>query len=230
MWTCPGSRADCSERPASFWIHVDVDAIKDKTPMWGFPSDLRIQADSSIVLARCWRRCAKGRRRISRGGAQRMKRSGARSEARNAVIAAKRRKQGRARADRRQLSSRATLGTRASRPGPSSSTRASERPGDFQPADADTVPARSSAFRAARSAPPAAPRWAQSRAARRASRCSSSATARFYQLHAGDGVRGFAALRAADLTVVIDNAGWAAVKDIHRAHVSGRRSGRRRRR
>jgi acetolactate synthase I/II/III large subunit len=46
----PWIPADARERPDSFWIQVDVDAIKEKTPMWGFPTDLRIQGDSTIVL------------------------------------------------------------------------------------------------------------------------------------------------------------------------------------
>ncbi len=47
----PWIPSDTRENPASCWIHVDVDAIKEKTPMWGFPSDLRIQGDSSVILA-----------------------------------------------------------------------------------------------------------------------------------------------------------------------------------
>jgi len=41
---------DTREDPASFWIHVDVDALKEKTPLWGFPSNLRVQGDSCVVL------------------------------------------------------------------------------------------------------------------------------------------------------------------------------------
>lgn len=47
----PWIPADTREDPASFWIHVDIDAIKEKTPMWGFPSNLRIQGDSCLILA-----------------------------------------------------------------------------------------------------------------------------------------------------------------------------------
>jgi acetolactate synthase-1/2/3 large subunit len=47
----PWIPADTREHPASFWIQVDVDAIKEKAPMWGFPSDLRVQGDSTVVLA-----------------------------------------------------------------------------------------------------------------------------------------------------------------------------------
>jgi acetolactate synthase-1/2/3 large subunit len=47
----PWIPSDTRENPASFWIHVDVDVIKEKAPMWGFPSNLRIQGNSSVVLA-----------------------------------------------------------------------------------------------------------------------------------------------------------------------------------
>jgi len=33
------------------WLHIDVDAIKTNFPMWGFASDLRVQADCATVLA-----------------------------------------------------------------------------------------------------------------------------------------------------------------------------------
>jgi acetolactate synthase-1/2/3 large subunit len=47
----PWIPADSREAPASYWIHVDIDAIKEKAPMWGFPSHLRIQGDSHAILA-----------------------------------------------------------------------------------------------------------------------------------------------------------------------------------
>ncbi len=47
----PWIPAEARENAATFWIHVDIDAIKEKMPMWGFPSDLRVQGDSAIVLA-----------------------------------------------------------------------------------------------------------------------------------------------------------------------------------
>jgi len=46
----PWIPADTREAPASYWIHVDIDVIKEKAPMWGFPSDLRIQGDSHAIL------------------------------------------------------------------------------------------------------------------------------------------------------------------------------------
>jgi acetolactate synthase I/II/III large subunit len=39
------------ERPSLPWIHVDVDAVKKDFPMWGFPTDLRLQADCATVLS-----------------------------------------------------------------------------------------------------------------------------------------------------------------------------------
>lgn len=42
---------DTPENPATFWAHIDVDAAKRGFPMWGFPSNLRIEGDSSRILA-----------------------------------------------------------------------------------------------------------------------------------------------------------------------------------
>ena len=39
------------DRPQLAWIHVDVDAVKKDFPMWGFPSDIRVQGDCATVLA-----------------------------------------------------------------------------------------------------------------------------------------------------------------------------------
>jgi acetolactate synthase-1/2/3 large subunit len=47
----PWIPADTREAPASHWIHIDIDVIKEKAPMWGFPSHLRIQGDSRAILA-----------------------------------------------------------------------------------------------------------------------------------------------------------------------------------
>ncbi len=38
------------ENPATWWAHVDVDPLKQDFPMWGFASDLRLQADAATVL------------------------------------------------------------------------------------------------------------------------------------------------------------------------------------
>ena len=42
---------DTPENPATFWAHIDVDAAKRAFPMWGFPSNLRIEGDSRRILA-----------------------------------------------------------------------------------------------------------------------------------------------------------------------------------
>jgi len=39
------------ENPRTFWVQVDVDALKKDFPMWGFPADLRVQGDCASVLA-----------------------------------------------------------------------------------------------------------------------------------------------------------------------------------
>ncbi len=38
------------ENSATHWTHIDVDAIKKDFPMWGFATDLRVQADCATVL------------------------------------------------------------------------------------------------------------------------------------------------------------------------------------
>lgn len=40
------------ENPATQWVHIDIDVIKKDVPMWGFPSNRRLQADSCVVLKR----------------------------------------------------------------------------------------------------------------------------------------------------------------------------------
>jgi len=39
------------ENPATFWAHIDVDPIKQGFPMWDFAANLRIQGASSRILA-----------------------------------------------------------------------------------------------------------------------------------------------------------------------------------
>ena len=38
------------ENPDTHWIHIDVDPIKKDFPMWGFATDMRVQADCANVL------------------------------------------------------------------------------------------------------------------------------------------------------------------------------------
>lgn len=39
------------ENPRTFWMQVDVDALKKDFPMWGFPADVRVQGDCATVLS-----------------------------------------------------------------------------------------------------------------------------------------------------------------------------------
>ena len=39
------------DNPATFWAHIDIDVVKRAFPMWGFPSNMRIEGDSSRILA-----------------------------------------------------------------------------------------------------------------------------------------------------------------------------------
>ena len=36
--------------PATWWVHIDVDPLKHDWPMWGFATDVRMQADAATVL------------------------------------------------------------------------------------------------------------------------------------------------------------------------------------
>lgn len=42
---------DMPDNPESWWAHIDVDAVKRGFPMWGFASNLRIEGDSGRILA-----------------------------------------------------------------------------------------------------------------------------------------------------------------------------------
>ncbi len=42
---------DVQESADSWWVHIDVDVVKTSFPIWGFPSHLRVAGDSSIVLS-----------------------------------------------------------------------------------------------------------------------------------------------------------------------------------
>ena len=39
------------DSPSTFWAQIDVDVLKNASPMWSFPANLRIQGKSSRVLA-----------------------------------------------------------------------------------------------------------------------------------------------------------------------------------
>ena len=47
----PWIPSDMPENPATWWAHVDVDAEKRAFPMWTFPGHLRLQGDSYRVLS-----------------------------------------------------------------------------------------------------------------------------------------------------------------------------------
>ncbi|MBI2961911.1 MAG: acetolactate synthase, partial [Betaproteobacteria bacterium] len=38
------------ENPASWWAHIDVDVLKSDFPLWGFPTNLRLGGDSTVIL------------------------------------------------------------------------------------------------------------------------------------------------------------------------------------
>ena len=41
---------DTRENPATWWAHIDVDVVKERFPIWGFPSNLRLPGDSVLIL------------------------------------------------------------------------------------------------------------------------------------------------------------------------------------
>lgn len=47
----PWIPSETQDNPATFWAHIDVDVLKRAFPMWGFPSNLRIEGDSGRILA-----------------------------------------------------------------------------------------------------------------------------------------------------------------------------------
>ncbi len=42
--------AQAKPKPEARIIHIDIDALKHNMPIWGFPADILVQADSSKVL------------------------------------------------------------------------------------------------------------------------------------------------------------------------------------
>jgi acetolactate synthase-1/2/3 large subunit len=47
----PWIPAAVADNPDTYWAHIDVDALKDSSPIWSFPANLRLQGDSGRVLA-----------------------------------------------------------------------------------------------------------------------------------------------------------------------------------
>jgi acetolactate synthase I/II/III large subunit len=46
----PWFPADVQPSERAFWAHIDIDVLKLRSPMWTFPSDLRLQGDSGLIL------------------------------------------------------------------------------------------------------------------------------------------------------------------------------------
>lgn len=42
---------DTRENPHTWWAQIDIDPVKERSPIWGFPSNLRLAGDSTLVLA-----------------------------------------------------------------------------------------------------------------------------------------------------------------------------------
>ncbi len=42
---------DTPDNPASWWAHIDIDTVKRALPMWNFPSNLRLEGDSRRILS-----------------------------------------------------------------------------------------------------------------------------------------------------------------------------------
>ncbi len=47
-WIPSAGRPD----PSAFWAHVDVDALKTGSPIWSFPADLRLEGSSAQIVGR----------------------------------------------------------------------------------------------------------------------------------------------------------------------------------
>jgi acetolactate synthase I/II/III large subunit len=47
----PWIPSDMPDNPATWWAHIDVDAEKRNFPMWTFPGNLRLQGDSHRILS-----------------------------------------------------------------------------------------------------------------------------------------------------------------------------------
>ena len=46
----PWFPADVQPKPNSYWAHIDIDILKEASPMWTFPGNLRLQGDSGHIL------------------------------------------------------------------------------------------------------------------------------------------------------------------------------------
>lgn len=50
-WIPKDMKDSPADNPQGWWAHIDVDAVKRGFPMWGFASNLRIEGDSGRILA-----------------------------------------------------------------------------------------------------------------------------------------------------------------------------------
>jgi acetolactate synthase-1/2/3 large subunit len=46
----PWFPADVQPKANSFWAHIDIDILKEASPMWTFPGNMRVQGDSGHIL------------------------------------------------------------------------------------------------------------------------------------------------------------------------------------
>ena len=46
----PWFPSDVTHKDKSFWAHIDVDTLKSASPMWTFPGNVRMQGDSGVIL------------------------------------------------------------------------------------------------------------------------------------------------------------------------------------
>ena len=46
----PWIPSNTRENPQTWWAHIDVDVVKERFPIWGFPSNLRLAGDSVLIL------------------------------------------------------------------------------------------------------------------------------------------------------------------------------------
>ncbi len=53
----PWMPKEADPNPDTYWVQIDVDPIKNDIPMWGFPSNEKIQGDSYLILSRLLEIC-----------------------------------------------------------------------------------------------------------------------------------------------------------------------------
>ncbi|HAC33761.1 MAG TPA: thiamine pyrophosphate-requiring protein [Gammaproteobacteria bacterium] len=53
----PWMPKEADPNPDTYWVQIDIDPIKNDIPMWGFPSNEKIQGDSYLILSRLLEIC-----------------------------------------------------------------------------------------------------------------------------------------------------------------------------